>query len=192
MAAPTWGTPADRPVNVSIDQLAWPRATPVCRHPWARHLVVQPNFPGNPTPTPSVTHTHRYTCPARRVRGPAPQGGCTFNLVARPGDQGMLEIYNDNLPSMTRAMWRFRAPGQHRRPLHRQQLHQRAQLSPTEGYYTPSLAGRADGQLGRDHRPTTTPTVSAATGSGRALPEARGSIRSCPAGQPVRCWPMAT
>ena len=92
----TWGTPADGPVNVSVDQLVWLGqrlyAATHGRGIWS----AQPQISGipTPTPTPSPTPTSTATPPAA-CSTPAPQGSYTFNVVAQTGDQGTLEIYDE-------------------------------------------------------------------------------------------------
>ncbi|HRA55127.1 MAG TPA: hypothetical protein PLQ83_15810, partial [Thermoflexales bacterium] len=90
-----WGVPADGPAHVSIDQLTWLGqrlyAATHGRGIWS----ISPSIAGipTPTPTPSPTPTGTPTPPAACAT-PAPQGSYGINVVARTGDNGVLELYD--------------------------------------------------------------------------------------------------
>ena len=89
-----WGVPADGPAHVSVDQLVWLGqrlyAATYGRGIWS----VFPNIPGIPTPTPTPPPTPTpEPPPPQSCELPSPQGNYAINVVARTGDNGLLELF---------------------------------------------------------------------------------------------------
>ncbi|MBX7214451.1 MAG: hypothetical protein K1X39_10615 [Thermoflexales bacterium] len=90
-----WGPTMDGPVNVSIDQLVWHGNTLYAATHGRGIWSAYPNVPGAGTPTPTPTPTPTATPPPPgSCTIPSPQGNYSFTLVARTGDNGVLEIYD--------------------------------------------------------------------------------------------------
>ena len=91
----TWSAPADGPVHVSTDQLIFLGqrlyAATYGRGIWS----VTPNIAGLPPPTATPLPTSAPPPPPpASCSVPSPQGKYAFTLVARTGQNGLLEIYD--------------------------------------------------------------------------------------------------